>query len=76
MYICRKLLHMSYCQVSNGIDFLKLAKTEKWFVYAGEYLNKAKNGETGIKEKDKFVIWEDIIKTDLYEGLLLKKKDN
>lgn len=128
---------------SPEIEFKKLAKTKKWCVFAGEYLNKGKLGETGVKEKDKFILWDvlvwngwylvgetlterldilehnypckkskvgpdgqlelydhlcctkykgiyraptykgnftqlykDVIKTDLYEGILLKKKDS
>jgi ATP-dependent DNA ligase len=47
--------------VSKAIEFSKLARTDNWFVYAGEYLNKGKLGETGIKEKDKFVIWDVLV---------------
>lgn len=47
--------------VSPAIDFKRLSVTGKWFVYAGEYLNKSKTGETGIKEKDKFVIWDILV---------------
>lgn len=46
---------------SRSIDFINLAKTKNWFVYAGEYLNKSKAGETGMKEKDKFVIWDVLV---------------
>lgn len=46
---------------SQGIDFIKLAKSKNWFVYAGEYLNKGKDGEHGLKEKDKFVIWDVLV---------------
>lgn len=43
------------------IEFRGLARTKKWFVYAGEYLNKGKIGESGDKEKDKFVIWDILV---------------
>lgn len=46
---------------SKEIDFLKLAKTKSWYVYAGEYLNKGQLGENGVKEKDKFVIWDVLV---------------
>lgn len=46
---------------SHDIEFLKLAKTPSWYVYAGEYLNKGKIGEAGAKEKDKFVIWDCLV---------------
>ncbi len=46
---------------SKEIDFLKLAKTKNWYVYAGEYLNKGQLGETGVKEKDKYVIWDVLV---------------
>lgn len=43
---------------SPFIHFRELAKTSNWYVYAGEYLNKAKKGEMGDIERDKFVIWD------------------
>lgn len=43
---------------SPFIHFRELAKTKNWYVYAGEYLNKAKKGEMGDIERDKFVIWD------------------
>ena len=46
---------------SADIDFKGLAMTEKWSVYVGEYLNKAKKGETGIIERDKFIIWDILV---------------
>lgn len=46
---------------SKDIEFRKLAKTENWYVYAGEYLNKGKMGEAGTKEKDKYVIWDCLV---------------
>lgn len=46
---------------SPAIHFKELAKTDKWFVYCGEYLNKSKLGETGEKERDKFVIWDVLV---------------
>lgn len=46
---------------SNDIDFKGLAKSKNWFVYAGEYLNKGKNGEMDTKEKDKYIIWDCIV---------------
>lgn len=53
----------SYCK---GIEFTKLAKTSNWFVYSGEYLNKGKLGETGFKEKDKYVIWDVLVWDGIY----------
>lgn len=47
--------------VSDKIDFRNLSKTGNWFVYSGEYLNKGKLGENGVKEKDKFVIWDILV---------------
>ncbi len=46
---------------SQQIEFRKLALTKNWFVYSGEYLNKGKLGETGQKEKEKFVIWDVLV---------------
>jgi len=40
------------------IDFRGLAQTNNWYVFAGEYLNKGKLGETGEKERNKFIIWD------------------
>lgn len=51
---------------SNKIEFLKLAKTDNWYVYAGEYLNKSKAGEHGIKENDKFIIFDVIVWDGIY----------
>ena len=130
---------MQLLSTFDEIDFRGLS-SGKWMVYCGEYLNKGKLGETGVKERYKFIIWdilvyennylvgsttqerldllesiypsqrmrvgetlemyqhlcctplkgiykspaythnfksiyEDIIKTDLYEGIVLKKKD-
>ncbi len=47
----------------KGIDFKRLQVTGngKWFVYAGEYLNKGQAGETGEKERNKFVIWDVLV---------------
>lgn len=48
-----------------SIEFLKLApkyhKNPNWFVYAGEYLNKGKLGETGEKERNKYIIWDVLV---------------
>lgn len=46
---------------SRNVDFKQLAKSRSWYVYAGEYLNKGKIGETGEKEKDKYVIWDCLV---------------
>lgn len=46
---------------NSQAEFRKLAQTKNWYVYAGEYLNKGKYGETGIKEKDKFIIWDVLV---------------
>lgn len=43
------------------IEFRRLAQSKNWFVYAGEYLNKSKYGETGVKERNKFVIWDILV---------------
>jgi hypothetical protein len=40
------------------VDFKRLAKSKNWYVFAGEYLNKGKIGESGVKEKDMFVMWD------------------
>lgn len=48
-------------QKNSQVDFRGLAQSKNWFVYVGEYLNKGKYGETGIKEKDKFVIWDVLV---------------
>lgn len=48
----------SYCK---DITFDKLAKSNDWYVYTGEYLNKGKLGENGDKEKDKFIIWDVLV---------------
>ena len=54
-------------RVSPDIPFHLLAKDEnKWFVYAGEYLNKGKIGENGTKEKDKFIIWDCLVWSNNY----------
>lgn len=45
----------------NAIEFRKLAVSKNWYVYVGEYLNKGKYGETGVKEKNKFVIWDVLV---------------
>ena len=46
---------------SKDITFDNLAKSKDWYVYTGEYLNKGKVGETGEKEKDKFIIWDVLV---------------
>jgi ATP-dependent DNA ligase len=46
---------------SSKIDFLNLAANNNWYVYAGEYLNKSKLGETGLNENDKFIIWDVLV---------------
>lgn len=51
---------------SKDIDFKELAKSNNWYVYTGEYLNKGKLGENGTKEKDKFVIWDILVWADQY----------
>ena len=48
------------------IDFKGLAQSDQWYVYTGEYLNKGKLGENGIKEKDKFIIWDVLVWADQY----------
>lgn len=47
----------------KDIDFkgLQVTGNGKWFVYAGEYLNKGKLGETGVKERNKFIIWDVLV---------------
>jgi hypothetical protein len=52
--------------VSPNIDFNQLAKSNHWYVYAGEYLNKGKLGEDGTKLNDKFVIWDVLVWQDQY----------
>lgn len=46
---------------SRDIDFKSLAKSNSWYVYVGEYLNKGKLGESGNKLKDMFVIWDVLV---------------
>ena len=46
---------------SPDIDFKGLAHSDQWYVYTGEYLNKGKLGESGAKEKDKFIIWDILV---------------
>jgi ATP-dependent DNA ligase len=53
--------YMPLVTKNSEVDFRGLAQSKNWYVYAGEYLNKSKYGETGIKEKDKFVIWDDLV---------------
>jgi ATP-dependent DNA ligase len=53
----------SYCK---DISFDKLARTNDWYVYTGEYLNKGKLGENGTKEKDKFIIWDILVWDGMY----------
>ena len=53
--------NMPLLKNNSPAEFRKLAQTSNWFVYAGEYLNKSKYGETGIKERDKFVIWDVLV---------------
>ena len=55
-----------FANMPRNIDFLSLAKSSKWFVYAGEFLNKGQKGETGTKEKDKFVIWDLLVGDGVY----------
>lgn len=52
--------------VSPDIDFNQLAKSNHWYVYAGEYLNKGKLGENGTKLNDKFVIWDVLVWQNQY----------
>jgi len=51
---------------SPEIEFEKLAQSNEWYVYTGEYLNKGKLGETGNKEKDKFIIWDILVWANQY----------
>lgn len=51
---------------NSQVDFRGLAQSKNWYVYVGEYLNKGKYGETGIKEKDKFVIWDVLVWDGIY----------
>lgn len=53
--------NMPLLQKNSKVDFRGLAQSKNWFVYAGEYLNKGKYGETGVKESDKFVLWETLV---------------
>lgn len=53
--------YMALLTKNSECDFRGLALTKKWYVYAGEYLNKGKYGETGVKEKNKFVMWETLV---------------
>jgi hypothetical protein len=51
---------------SPDIDFKGLAHSDQWYVYTGEYLNKGKLGESGVKEKDKFIIWDILVWANQY----------
>lgn len=51
---------------SPEIDFKGLAHSDQWYVYTGEYLNKGKLGESGAKEKDKFIIWDILVWANQY----------
>lgn len=51
---------------SPAIDFKGLSHTGNWFVFCGEYLNKSKIGETGIKEADKYIIWDVLVWDGVY----------
>jgi hypothetical protein len=51
---------------SPEIDFKGLAHSDQWYVYTGEYLNKGKLGESGVKEKDKFIIWDILVWANQY----------
>jgi hypothetical protein len=46
---------------SPFIPFKSLSPDGKWYVYAGEYLNKGQKGEQGGIERDKFVIWDCLV---------------
>ena len=46
---------------SPFIPFKKFSPDGKWYVYAGEYLNKGQKGENGDIERDKFVIWDCLV---------------
>ena len=51
---------------SPDINFKGLAHSDQWYVYTGEYLNKGKLGESGAKEKDKFIIWDILVWANQY----------
>jgi hypothetical protein len=51
---------------SQEIDFKGLSSSGKWVVFAGEYLNKGKYGETGEKERNKFIIWDILVHENDY----------
>lgn len=51
---------------SPDINFKGLAHSDQWYVYTGEYLNKGKLGESGTKEKDKFIIWDILVWANQY----------
>lgn len=53
--------YMALLSKNSECDFRGMAQSKNWFVYAGEYLNKSKYGETGVKEKNKFVIWDILV---------------
>lgn len=46
---------------SPFIPFKQLSPDGLWYVYAGEYLNKGQEGESGAIERDKFVIWDCLV---------------
>ena len=47
--------------IPPNMELSKLAHTNKWYVYAGEYLNKGKLGENKVKAKDKIVLWDILV---------------
>lgn len=58
---------MALLSANSKIEFRKLALTSNWYVYVGEFLNKGKYGETGVKESNKFIIWDVLV----YDGQYL-----
>lgn len=57
---------MELSKYSPFINFRSLSPDGKWYVYAGEYLNKGQKGETGEVERDKFVIWDILVHAGEY----------
>lgn len=60
VHVCNR--HKEEPMIRNPyIDWRGLARSNDWYVFCGEYLNKGKVGENNVKEVDKFVIWDILV---------------
>lgn len=65
VHVCNR--HKEEVMVRNPyIDWRRLARSNDWYVFSGEYLNKGKYGENNKKEVDKFVIWDVLVWQNTY----------